>query len=98
MACSDLRARASRSAASCDHQRATPLVAPHPRCSFVSFVSRPRAPATAVPPSFPRSFSLRREKRAESAACGVDADAGSKRTGDGTNKRDGEQMEGMGII
>ncbi len=31
MASSDLRARASRSAASCDHQRATRLVAPHRR-------------------------------------------------------------------
>ena len=85
-ASSDLRARASRSAASCDHQRAMPLVAPHPRFSTVSAVSRSRVPATAVPPSFPRPLRLRQAKEAESAACeglglfkGEDADLQGER-------------------
>ncbi len=58
-----------------------PHVARHLRSSIHSLVSRPSAPATVVPPSFPSSFELRQAKGAESAACRVVADAGCEKRG-----------------
>ncbi len=93
-ACSDLRTPACHSAASCDHQRAMPHGAPHPRSSDVSAVSRPSAPATAVSPSFPRGLCLQNAMVLEYSAVLPEAGCDS-RDGNGWSLAD-FQEEGWG--